>query len=368
VGQTPLAPTCLLKQGLENTATIVDSGYSHLGWSDGMLSGEKAPTVRTIKMRRALKGASSAHYTFDAGGGALSFIQAVGTTPDFSYHGPARGSSTLFLIPVDAPSCVCRGARTGGSINGIVWSDNCSPDSSITADNNPSCSIEGYSGGMTCCHHGTFLLDSNQTVPPETFTFQMRMRFYYEDPTPVSGTVAGPGAAYQNAFFMFQQTEAWHGEYDVMQCPKGTPPDKCVYQIQAKFQLKNIVKNCQNRADVWCAPTTTGKFPQSEYVKLVHVSPHCHGPACLSMQLINLDTNETLCYTEPHYGRSDAVADEVGYSVGIPPCIWGTAAEGLAEAPLVHLNANLTVIERSNSTYKHLGGMGHWQMRGIWGP
>ena len=58
--------------------------------------------------------------------------------------------------------------------------------------------------------------------------------------------------------------------------------------------------------------------------------------------------------------------DEAGYAAGIPPCIWGTAAEGLPSPPVLSLDAKITLIKRANSTVKHYGVMAHWQMRAIW--
>ena len=84
------------------------------------------------------------------------------------------------------------------------------------------------------------------------------------------------------------------------------------------------------------------------------------------MEMINADTNETLCYTEPAYGMSDQATNESGYASGIPPCLWGSEAEGLPAPPVVSLDTNITVIKKANSTVKHYGVMGHWQMRGIW--
>lgn len=149
----------------------------------------------------------------------------------------------------------------------------------------------------------------------------------------------------------------------MVQCPPGTPPADCVFTIVGHFQIRDAVHECKDRADVWCSPTN-GTFPQTPFIKLVHVSPHCHGPSCLSMQMINADTNETLCYTEPYYGVTDKAMDELSYSAGIPPCIWGTADEGLLPPPLVSLDTNITVIGRSNATFGHWGQMGHFQMRG----
>ena len=85
------------------------------------------------------------------------------------------------LVEAGAPVCLCRGEHTGGSINGLPWADDCAafPETTIARDHNPSCSIETYSGGMKCCHHGVHLLDADQEVPSETFTYAMKFRFFY---------------------------------------------------------------------------------------------------------------------------------------------------------------------------------------------
>lgn len=195
-----------------NTGT--NTGFTSENWVDGMWSGEKATgVVRTVVLRRALKGKTADYFDFDPRHPSIPFIEAVGTTSAFQYHGKSRGGGAIMMVETGAPVCICRGAKQGGSINGIPWSDNCMdyPATTVKRDRNPSCFIDTYQGGMLCCHHGIFLLDADQEIPNETFRHRMKYRFYYEDPTPVTGTVAGPGAAYQNAFFMFRETEMAHG-------------------------------------------------------------------------------------------------------------------------------------------------------------
>ena len=333
------------------------------------------PQIRTVVLRRPLAGLTKSHYTFDARAPSVPFIEAVGTTATYQYHGKSRGGGAVMMVEAGAPVCVCKGKTQGGSINGIPWSNNCHayPDTTILRDHNPSCSIETYGGGMICCHHGIFLLDADQEVPAPTFRFRMKYRFYYEDPAdPASQTGVGatalPGVSYQNSFFMFRETEIAHGEYDVPKCGAGTAPEDCVHTVIGHFQMKDAMHECTGRSDVWCSALVTpnATFPQTQYVALTHVSPHCHGPACISMQMIDTDNNRTLCYTEPHYGVGDAAMDEAGYAAGIPPCLWGSAEEGLPAPPVVSLDANITVIKKVNSTFSHYGVMGHWQMRAVW--
>lgn len=83
------------------------------------------------------------------------------------------------------------------------------------------------------------------------------------------------------------------------------------------------------------------------------------------MEMKNADTDETICYSQPHYGTTDQVMNEAGYAAGIPPCLWGSAEEGLPSPPLLNLDTNMTVIKKANSTVGHRVVMGHWQIRAI---
>ena len=93
-------------------------------------------------------------------------------------------------------------------------------------------------------------------------------------------------------------------------------------------------------------------------------------PTCLSMELFNEDTGELICRNVPTYGtlRANATGErrfeEEGY-LALPPCVWGSAEQGLPEPPLLRWDANLTAIKRCNSTYGHTGEMARWQGHGI---
>ena len=100
------------------------------------------------------------------------------------------------------------------------------------------------------------------------------------------------------------------------------------------------------------------------YFDLVYASAHCHSPACLSVELWDDDTGELLCRNEPTYGNGSApIHDELGFAVGIAPCLFGDAEEGLRTPPRLHLTSNLTTIKRTNNTYGHWGVMALWQNR-----
>jgi len=170
------------------------SSFTSVDWVEGMLSDVKpskdtTQNIRTVVLRRSLKGLltcesenvalsisislsiythihmsyihiyigqSKDYYTFDPRSNGIPLIEAVGTTSDFQYHGKSRGGMNIILVEVGAPVCVCKSSSLGGSINGIPWANNCEawPATTILRDHNPSCSIDTYEGGMTCCHHG----------------------------------------------------------------------------------------------------------------------------------------------------------------------------------------------------------------------
>lgn len=54
-----------------------------------------------------------------------------------------------------------------------------------------------------------------------------------------------------------------------------------------------------------------------------------------------------------------------GY-LGIPPCLWGSAEEGLSPPPRLSLDTRMHMVKRVNNTHYHFGVMGQWQMRGAW--
>jgi len=185
----------------------------------------------------------------------------------------------------------------------------------------------------------------------------MKFRFYYEDPS--------EDPNYQNAFFLFRDTEHNKGEHDTMKCAPGTPPDQCIFTLIGNFQIKDAMHACTSRSDVWCSPSK-GPYPQSQFIQFLHISPHCHTPDCISMEMINADTNETICKITPVYGSNDELMNEAGYVNGIPPCVWGYNEQGLRKPPVVSLDTNITIIKKANASSEHYGQMGHWQMRAAW--
>ena len=341
-------------------------------------------------------------------------LAAVGSSPSFAYH-KARGSSTLMLVRAGAPMCICAGG-VSGSIDGVSFGTKCQPrpQSDLLALKNDICFLETYEGGLKCCSHKSILLDSNQTVPPAIDTFRMKFRIWFEEYT-----------NQRNAFFMFWTNEGGAGEYDVPQCKPGTPPSECVYTTTSLFKVRDSMRKCRSMSDPWCA----ANWNESSKVMLLRAGTHCHAPACLGTDLYvcpegaatcDATNGKLLCSNTPIYGGGSSTDrfDEPGYVLmclggtaayhvavlacaflpcvpapacrplrsgiladvtaaprppstpirylAVPPCLWGSAAEGLAPPPQLALDTQLYMVKKVNNTNYHYGVMGQWQMRGAW--
>jgi len=315
--------------------------------------------VRTVVMSRDMEGKTTDHYSFDTEVTTIPVIIASGSGPLLGYHGPkTRTGGNLQLAAVDYPTCICSGG-VSGSINGVPFHKDCRPEpyGDLLQQKNPSCWVDTYQGGLQCCHHQNILLDKDQEQPEEVLTYHMKFRFYYQTYTPATPSKA---ASHNNLIRMWHQTEENSGEYDVVGCPAGTPPQECVYQITSHFTVQEMVQEC----DVRKQPTCWGNTTDYDGIHLIYAAGHCHAPSCLSMELYNADTGMLLCAHNPVYGKTHEVFDELGY-VTIPPCLWGPEEEGLVPPTFLPFNANLTSIKRNNNTNTHYGEMAMWQMRGV---
>merc|ERR1711962_184643 len=316
---------------------------------------------RTVVMTREFKGKTPDHFTFDAASSEISVITASGTGPSYAYHGPKqRTGGKIQLSGVDVPTCVCN-AGVKGAINGIPFHKDCLPEprGDLVQQHNPTCWIETYQGGLSCCHHQNILLDKDQTPPEELLTYRLKFRFYFQPYNP--GTPTQPNS-HTNLLRMYYQTEAWSTEYDVPKCAEGTPPSMCVHEITAHFTVADMAQNCSVRKNPSC--WKEGYDKEYQGINLIYAGGHCHAPSCISMELYHADTGRLLCSHVPTYGKSDQVFDELGY-LALPPCLWGNKEDGLVPPVFLPFNANLTSIKRNNNTYTHYGEMASWQMRGI---
>ena len=275
--------------------------------------------------------------------------------------GATEGWSGILECP-----CTDRVQRNATHINGWPYTSGCVPGGVLERTHNGICWAGGYLGGMTCCGTGTILLDKEQDEQYPVDTYFHKLRIYYEDYEPETMT---------NAFRLYWQTEEWQGEYMVPQCPAGTPPEECVFTITSNLTARDMLGglttpmddnrlNCTLYNDPWCGEAAAVERDGGRF-KLVSIAFHQHSPAVISGELWNSDTNELICRNEPLFGEeTGAPLNEKGFAYGIPPCVWGTAEEGLPEPPILSLDTRLHVIAKYNNSLPHYGVMAMWQGRG----
>lgn len=295
--------------------------------------------IRTVQLSRNNIGLNSDYYTFTPNSPNIPILLAVGKTPDFKYH-KFRGTNNLYLSALNGTTCICDVGETG-SINGLGFSKNCRPEpyGDLLHQHNPTCFIETYQGGLSCCHHKNVLLDVDQIQPEDEMTYQLKFRFWFQE-----------FAGHTNLERFYYQTEAYAGEYDVPKCEDGTPPEDCIHSITAHFQGRDMIDN--------------NRIGNNKGFKLIYLAPHCHAPTCIDMELYNQDTGDLICHVNGDLGKgTNAKYDEEGY-IKLNPCLFGED-EGLLKPHLFKWDTNFTSIKRNNNTNAHYGEMASWQMRGI---
>ena len=109
----------------------------------------------------------------------------------------------------------------------------------LVQQRNPTCWVDTYQGGLSCCHHQNLLLDKDQTPPEDILSYQMKFRFYYQPYPPPSEKSP---AAHENLLRMYYQTEANAGEYDIPKCEPGVSPEHCVHEITAHFKVSDMLR------------------------------------------------------------------------------------------------------------------------------
>jgi len=337
---------------------------------------------RTVVVERFMEGPDEDYYSFDIKKPSMPIIMATGCNVTLAQH-CGHDSVELNFLATDTPRTVCSdgiGATVGGKSFG-EGEKRCAPfpASTLLEQQNPTCSVHTYQGGLFCCKHMQSLLDSDQEIPwkDHILEYHLKFRFYFEEYKPevtvaiaesveatsqkdsgvVQKVVVTP-ASHQDLQRFYWTTEYRAGEYDIVQCPPGTPSSQCVQVITAHWSVQQMLSNCDGE---WC----TGKGSDlADGIELIYAGPHCHAPSCLSMELYNADTGELLCRVEPRPGQStDKVYDELGY-LAIPPCLWGHE-DGLMKPVFLPSDTTLVSIKRNNNTISHFGEMASWQMRGV---
>eukprot|EP00192_Tetraselmis_astigmatica_P005277 CAMPEP_0117661422 /NCGR_PEP_ID=MMETSP0804-20121206/7529_1 /TAXON_ID=1074897 /ORGANISM="Tetraselmis astigmatica, Strain CCMP880" /LENGTH=509 /DNA_ID=CAMNT_0005468289 /DNA_START=163 /DNA_END=1692 /DNA_ORIENTATION=+ len=213
----------------------------------------------------------------------------------------------------------------------------------VAAQHNPSCSLETYKGGLRCCGHRMVLLDADQQDPPGIDTFYVKIRVWYEEAAPTT----------VNLFRIFWMTEDRNNEYDIPFCTPSSPD--CVHTLVNHFTVREM-------CEVWGCGLHAPK-PAEDGVALVYAGAHLHVGG-ISMELINADTGEQLCYNKVEYGTGEEARNEEGYVTSIPPCLWSDEDPSLPSLPRLRMDTRLTTIAKYNTDPGRYGAMALWQMRG----
>merc|ERR1711871_382976 len=165
----------------------------------------------------------------------IPFISAIGSTSNFAYH-RNKTASTLALWPTDRNEAVClceKPAAPYGQAQGRIkykptgeefgFVNYCQPEprESVLWDRNPTCDVRAYVGGLQVCKHMWTLLDSNQGQPwpDQPLTYYQKYRFYFQEYKSGYHVVSVPRQGWGIA------AAGGYAEYDVPQCPPGTPAE-----------------------------------------------------------------------------------------------------------------------------------------------
>ena len=201
-----------------------------------------------------MAGATTDHFNFDFSAESIDLIFASGQDGNYGYHGASKSGGTLNLMSLDSPTCICY-KGVSGTINNIPFSKNCLPEpkSDLLATKNPTCFVDTYQGGQSCCHHEVVLLDQDQEQPAEEMTYHMKFRFWFQE---YSENAEG-AKSHENLIRLYWQTEAWSSEYDVPKCEEGTAAEDCVYEIKSNFTVRDMMNSCDVRKNPTCWGNTT---------------------------------------------------------------------------------------------------------------
>eukprot|EP00040_Diaphanoeca_grandis_P022873 m.123597 g.123597 ORF g.123597 m.123597 type:complete len:807 (-) comp29000_c0_seq2:129-2549(-) len=348
-----------------------------------VLSNTVANGLRTVVLTRGFVGASASQYTFVASGDGqlIPFMNAVGSSANYSFH-KAMSSSSILLAKVGVPNCVCGEEIVFGQTKGrfvYTHDDNttetiakagggctASTPSDLIPTRNPRCDVTTYVGGLSCCHHQWMLTDRNQRarISNNTLNFRMKVRIWYQEYLPATPTTP---ASHQQLYRMYHSIA---GEYDtVKQTPSHTRKDVNSSNIQVnefKFQVKDMLRYGNIRTNTMDTPYPT---KNQTGIKLMYLNGHCHAAACIQFDLYNDDTGELLCRQQGRAGhtlRPDNTTrfDEKAY-IALYPCVYGDNADGLPAPHFLPFDTNLRSVKITNATYTHYGEMAHWQCRGV---
>ena len=237
----------------------------------------------------------------------------------------------------------------------------------LLAEANPSCSLATYVGGALCCQHGMYVIDTQRDCAPPLASgagagsvacaelpverFYFKVRVFYEDASvrtrPVFDLVVlGPSGA--------------HKEYDVPQCARGTPSERCVHVAVNVVALGlNDFEDHGPHARQW----DERRDARGVTLRIAYASPHQH-TGVIWTELQDAMTNRTICRatredSSLQYGTGMQAGNERGYLVGARSCTWGNA-----DAPRVPLGRLMRTITKYDASTYLMGVMSIWVLYG----
>mmetsp|Transcript_39533 Transcript_39533/g.93014 ORF Transcript_39533/g.93014 Transcript_39533/m.93014 type:complete len:936 (+) Transcript_39533:53-2860(+) len=333
---------------------------------------------RTVTLSRPLEGLTQEHFSFQsaAGGGTEALLLKASqgglqAEANSACHTTRHAASRMPLQHgMTASTCICKAGKVGllcdaGGKNCRSFEKKCTKD--LAAQHNPTCSSTSYIGGIRCCSNGTLLQDIDQPIPEQLLRYHIKLRFWFQEYTPASER--GP-ASHINVAHYVLWTEGGSGEYDVPPAfvrEGETLPGYPALKPGDMTPGTSCTGTCPDGPDCECVHTITNKV-RFDNVTLVSAHGHCHGPLCLSLEMRRADTGETLCLQQPIYGQGNVNKDrfdEAGY-LAVPPCLWGSPAEGLVEPIYLPPHTEILSIKKARNTHSgHTGEMSVWQMSGV---
>ena len=192
--------------------------------------------------------------------------------------------------------------------------------------------IQTYQGGLSCCHHGPSLLDTNQDIPwpDEYLEYRFKFRFYFfKRYTP--GTRNAAPASHKHLTRVYWATvRPLRGNTTFHKyAPLNASRSMRVHMISSKFSVR--VKRFGRM---------TWMIKKGHQTHLCRSSLPC-SLMSLSMELYNADTGELLCHVEPIHGLSGELYDETGFLSPFHLVCWGSPDEGLVEPKFLSLDTTL---------------------------
>lgn len=152
-----------------------------------------------------------------------------------------------------------------------------------------------------------------------------------------------------------------HTTPQVPTASKDVAPAAAIHSLESTIVVRELFSSkadCSFEYDANCLPIA--EMPNG--VALVYANFHCHAPACIDAELWNDATGELICRVTAVYGKGDTAGDETGFHK-VPPCVWGSADDGLSPLPVLSLDTRLRATLRTNTTYGQYGMMANWMLR-----